>query len=127
MASDLIRTREDMELSGGWYKGVEKSRTKAMNLKSQLIAVDQNTSIVVGTLQNVDIDRLWKLKYPYVRLTIKNPVRFRMNGIMDFKMGEEEMLFVNKPEMVMGKEELSNKFPQIYREVQAKLIKNQWW
>ncbi|MFQ6010428.1 MAG: hypothetical protein ACE5J7_04910 [Candidatus Aenigmatarchaeota archaeon] len=127
MASDLIRTREDMELSGGWYKAVEKSRTKARSLIRKLVAVDQTTSVVVGNLLNVEIDRLWRLKYPYVKLTLSNPVRFRMSGAMDFKMGEEEMLFINKPGMIMGKEELSNKFPQIYREVQAKLIKNQRW
>ena len=127
MASDLVRTREDMEISGGWYKGVEKGRTKALNLKSQLVAVDQSSSVVVGTLQNVEIDRLWRLKFPYVKLTLAKAVRFRMNGMLDFKMGQEEMLFINKPDMIMSKEELSNKFPQIYREVQAKLIKNQWW
>ncbi|MEM5804595.1 MAG: hypothetical protein QXU82_01975 [Candidatus Aenigmatarchaeota archaeon] len=127
MDREIIRTREDLDISGGWYKEVEKCKIKSRNLLNQLVAVDQSTSIIVGHLTAADIDRLWRLKYPYVRLALTKPVRFRADGRFDFKMGEEEMIFINKQDMIMSKEELSNRHPNIFKEVQAKLIKNQWW
>ena len=109
-----------------WYAVVDKSKEKARKLINQIVAINQSTSIVVGKLESVEIDRLWHLKYPYCRLTMRKPVRYRLDGRLEFKMGEQELLFVNKPEMVMNTAELSKTHPRIYEDILPKIKTGVW-
>lgn len=123
MPSDFVKTREIPE---EWYSKVEKSRDKSRKLIKQVVAVDQTTSIVIGKLESVEMDRLWHLKYPYCRLTMAKPIRFRTDGKKEFKMGDQELFFINKPEMIMDIQELSKKFPRVYDEIHGEIKKGAW-
>jgi hypothetical protein len=112
------------EPQSSWYQGVEKAREKAKKLIGKVIAVDQNTSIVVGRLEQVEIDKLWEFQYPYCKLQLARPLRFRIDGTFQHKMGDFEFFFANKPEMVIELSELSERFPKIYEAIQE-YIKNE--
>lgn len=113
-------------LPQAWFSGIEKSKEKSRKLIKQLVGIDQNTSIVIGELASVDIDKLWQLQYPYCKLTVSNPIRFRLNGKMDHKMGDTEIFFVNKPEMVMNMSELSQRHPKIHEEAHYRIKAGKW-
>ncbi len=104
---------ERSDMPDNWYQTVDKAKTKAKKMLQQTVAVDQNTSVVVGKLIAVDIDTLWRAKFPYCRLTIENPVRYRPDGNFECKMGDTELFFVNKPDMVMNMNELNTRFPGV--------------
>ncbi len=125
--SDMVRTREDAEsVPRNWFVTVEKSKEKADKLIRKVIAIDQSTSVVVGKLEGVEIDRLFHLKYPYCRLTMTRPFRYKPDGKFDFKMGDTELCFVNKPEMVLSVEELAARFPRIYDKLHNKIKTGTW-
>ena len=122
MVSSLIKTKADLEkLPSSWYSGVEKSREKAKKLHNKIVAVDQNTSVVVGRLMAIDIERLWRFNYPYCKLTLRNPQRFRSNGKFECKMSEIELFFINKPKMLLSLMELSERHPEIYTNIHKQI------
>ena len=45
------------KLPDSWNATIEKSKEKARKLINQLIAVDQVTSIIIGKLNSVEIDK----------------------------------------------------------------------
>ena len=110
----------------GWYATIEKSKEKARKFLNHVVAINQTTSIVVGKLESVEIDKLFHLKYPYCKLTMRKPVRFRMDGRLEFEMGEQDLVFVSKPEMVLDIKELEKRFPRIYENILGK-IKTEVW
>jgi hypothetical protein len=116
----------EREILNQWNSVVEKSKEKARKFINKLVAIDQNTSVAVGKLMTVEIDRLGYLKYPYCRLMLHKPIRYRMDGKLQFKMGEQELLFINKPEMVMDTNELASRFPKIYEEILPKIKTGVW-
>jgi len=123
----IIKTREDAnKLPESWYQGIEKSKEKAEKLLHEVIAVDQTTSIIVGKLDEVSIDKLWNAKYPYCKLILKNAERYRTNGKFDTKLQDVQMCFVNKPEMIMNLEELQKRFPQIHEDVHINIKKDSY-
>ena len=113
--------RPTREYPSQWYAGVEKSKEKARTLIGKIVAVDQNTSIVVGKLTAVEIDKLWRMNYPYCKLNIKNACKYRKDGNFQQKMEDLDIFFVNKPEMVMPVEEFSKRFPKVYREALGRI------
>ncbi len=115
--------RPTREYPSNWYAGIEKSREKAKTFIGKVIAVDQNTSIVVGKLDRVEIDKLWRMNYPYCKLTVKNAFKYRKDGNFQQNMEDLNIFFVNKPEMVMPVEEFSKRFPKVYNEVLGKIKK----
>jgi hypothetical protein len=112
--------------SSAWYQTVEKARMKARKFLNQAIAVDQTTSVVVGKLVAVDIDRLWRANLPYCRLTIAKPVRYRADGKFECRMGDTELFFANKPEMIMPLVELNSRFPKIHADAANKVKTGEW-
>ena len=112
------------EPQSSWYRGVERAREKAKALIGKIVAVDQNTSVVVGRLEQVEIDKLWEFQYPYCKLQLAHPIRFRLDGTFQHKMGDFDFFFANKPEMIMDMAELSERFSKIYEAVQE-YIKNE--
>jgi hypothetical protein len=112
-----IKTRGDMDkIPENWYMGIERSRKKANALIKKIVAVDQSTSIVVGKLENVELDRLWRLKFPYCKLVLRNAVKFNRDGNFN-KMDDTELMFVNKPKMVLDLAELQERYPKVFEEV----------
>ena len=114
------------KLPDSWNATIEKSKEKARKLINQLIAVDQVTSIIIGKLNSVEIDKLWHLKYPYCRLTMSRPIRFRQDGRMQHKMADQELFFINKPTMVMSIKELETRHPKIYDTILPKIRTETW-
>lgn len=112
--------------SSNWYQTVEKARVKAQKYIKQPIALFQSTSIVVGKITAVEIDRLFKQNLPYCRITLSKPLRYYTDGKFEFKMGEIELFFVNKPEMVMTLAELNTRFPNVHEHVAAKVKAGEW-
>ena len=111
------------KLPNGWYSKIEKSREKANSLMNQLIAVDLNTSIVVGVLQDVSIDKLFRLKYPFCKLTLIKSKRFNIDGKFESSTNTDQVCFVNKPGMIMELDELSNKFPNLHKDIHIEIKK----
>ncbi len=112
------------EVPQNWYGGIEKAKDKARRLLRKVIAVDQNTSVVIGRLAAVDIDKLWKSNVPYCRLLVNDSLRFRLDGKMEAKLGSEEVFFVNKPQMVMTVDEMEQRFPKVHDEFYRNWVKN---
>jgi hypothetical protein len=126
MANSFPRTRGEAELlPASWYQAIEKARTKARHLVKQIVAIDQSTSVVVGELTAVDIDMLWRPRYPYCRLTLRRPIRYKLDGKFECNLGELEFFFVSKAQMIMKMNELASRFPAIYEEAIRK-IKVRW-
>lgn len=109
------------ELPSSWYQAVEKAKTKARKLVQHTIALDQNTSVVVGKLVAADIDTLWRARFPYCRLTLERPMRYRTDGHFECRMGDTELFFVNKPDMIMTMIELNNRFPNVHGDAATRL------
>ena len=112
------------ELPERWYASIEKSKDKARKLLRQIVAIDQNTSIVVGRLNEAGVDRLWRIKYPYCKLILVSAERYRIDGKFETKLNEEQLCYVNKPEMIMSLEELQKRFPNIHEDVHVKMRTN---
>jgi len=122
MVVNIIKTRADMEsVPPNWYSGVEKSKDKARRMQGKLVAINNNTSIVIGRLTAVDIDKLWRQNFPYCKVTLQSPRRYRDNGAFECNMGESEVFFLNRPEMLLSLEELSNVNPELYTSIRKKI------
>ena len=117
----------EKNISDRWYREVERARDKARGLIDEQIAINQNTTVVIGKLKEVSIDKLWRLNYPYCKLVLQNPLRFHTSGHFDCKMGETEYIFINKPEMIMNMSEFQEKFPKISKKMVQKMQKERLW
>jgi len=116
-----------MPMENEMYINVERAKEKARKLMGQIVAVDQNTSIVVGKLDTVDVERMFSTKTPYCKMMINNGVRFRKDQTFGYKLGDVEMVLANKPEMVMDMKELEKRFPKVHMEVSMKTRMGGWW
>jgi len=104
-----------------WYSSIEKSREKAKNLLKKVVAIDLNTSIVVGKLDDVALDKLFKLKYPFCKLTLSKARRYRIDGKLETDITGDQVCFVNKPQMIMDMDDLSRKFPNIHEDIHVEI------
>ncbi len=120
----MISKPED--LPDKWHANIERSKDKARKLLKQIVAVDQNTSIVVGKLTDMGIDRVWRLKFPYCKLILIKAERYRLDGKFETKFNEEQLCYINKPEMIMDLEELQKRFPEIHADVHVKMKTNSY-
>ena len=105
---------EDRGMPETWFSSIEKSREKAKKLLRQVVAVDLNTSIVIGKLEDVSLDKLFRIQYPFVKLTLANAKKYRTDGKPDASNQGDQIAFVNKPQMILDMQELSSKFPEIH-------------
>ena len=118
-----MKTSEgDITLPDRWYSNIEKSKEKARKLIRKVIAVDLNTSIITGLLEDVMIDKLFRLKYPFCKLTISKAKRYSINEKLEAKL-DEQVCFINKPQMILDMQELSSKFPNIHEDVFVEIKK----
>jgi hypothetical protein len=111
---EISRRKTDMPEE--WYSAIEKSREKANKLLNQVIAVDLNTSIVIGRLEDVSLDKLFRLQYPFCKLTLSRAKKYRTDGKFESRSEGDQVAFVNKPRMIMDMTELSTKFPEIHED-----------
>ena len=111
-----ISKRGHVNLPDNWYSAIEKSREKAKKLMNQVIAVDLNTSIIVGRLEEVSLDKLFRIQFPFCKLTLSNSKKYRTDEKLDISSLGDQIAFVNKPQMIMDMTELSTKFPQIHED-----------
>ncbi len=112
----------DITLPDRWYSNIEKSKEKARKLLKKVVAVDLNSSIIIGRLEDVMIDRLFRLKYPFCKLTLKKAKRYNINEKLEAKL-EDQVCFVNKPQMILDMQELSTKFPNIHEDIHVEIRK----
>ncbi|MDD5416583.1 MAG: hypothetical protein PHU12_01255 [Candidatus Aenigmarchaeota archaeon] len=115
-----------MDVSKEHYKSIEKTKTKARSLMKKLVAINQTTSILVGKLEAADIEKLGSAHMASCKLTLSNAKRYSVNNKFDFKMEEESIAFVNRPEMLMTIDELGNTHPEILRETHVNIRKGVW-
>lgn len=90
----------------------------------KVAAIEINNSVMVGTIEDVSIDKLFKLKYPFCKIIITNIKKYKMDEKLDTKI-DEQILFVNKPEMILDLKELSTKYPSIYEDVHVEMRKGE--
>lgn len=114
------------KLPEGWYSRIEKSREKSKKLLNQIVAVDLNTSIVVGKLEDVMLDKLFRLKYPFCKLTLSRATRFSIDGKFESSSDTDQVCFINKPQMLMDLDELSGKFPNLHRDIHIEIKKGRF-
>jgi hypothetical protein len=112
----------EISLPDNWHSNIEKSKEKARKMLKKVVAVDLNTSILIGILEDVTIDRLFRLKYPFCKLTISRVKKYDINEKLEGKE-EEQVCFVNKPQMILDMNELAKKFPEIFEDVHVEMKK----
>ena len=113
----------DTELPEKWYSDIEKSKEKARKLLKKVVAVDLNTSIVVGKLEDVTLDKLFKLKYPFCKLTLSKAKKYGMDSKLELAIVDEQVCFVNNPQKILDMNELSRRFPEIHEDVHVEIRK----
>ncbi len=112
----------DLTLPGGWHANIEKTKDKARKLLKKVAAIEINNSIMVCTIEDVSIDKLFKLKYPFCKIMVTDVKKYSMDEKLETKI-DEQVLFVNKPEMILDIKELSSRFPEIYQDVHVEMRK----
>jgi hypothetical protein len=114
---------KDIELPEKWYSDIEKSKEKARKLLKKVVAVDLNTSIVVGKLEDVSLDKLFRLKYPFCKLTLSKAKKYGMDSKVESTIEVEQVCFVNNPQKILDMSELSRRFPEIHEDVHVEIRK----
>ncbi len=116
----------DPNLPDGWYSKIEKSREKANKLMNQVIAVDLNTSLVVGKLEGVMLDKLFRVKYPFCKLTIARAKRLSIDRKFESRSDSDQVCFINKPGMIMNMGEFSQRFPKFHEDISYEIKKGRF-
>jgi len=109
-----------------WYKNVELARERAKSFMGKLVALHQTSSVVIGKLTGAEIDKLWQVKYPYCKISMKRAFRFNLNGKLETDIGDDGIFWINKPEVLLSIDELSRKFPKVYSEILPKIKRGVW-
>ena len=109
-----------------WYKNVEQARDRSKKFKGKLVALHQTNSVVVGKLSGATVDRLWQVKYPYCKISLESAFRFTVNGGNETNLGNDGVFWVNNPNIILSMDDLSKKFPKVYREVLPKIKTGVW-
>ena len=106
-------SNDDGSMPENWYSAIERSKTKARKLLKQVVGVDLKTSVLIGRLEDVSMDKLFRIQYPFCKLTLSKAKKYGIDGKLDSNQGDQ-IAFVNKPQMIMDMQELSSKFPEIH-------------
>jgi hypothetical protein len=105
-----------------WQAQIEKAKDKSRKLLRKVVAVDTNGMILVGKLEDVSVDTLFKANYPFVKLTLSKARKYSSStGKLDRALPYEEICFANKPEMVMDIDELSSRYPEIHKDTHLEM------
>jgi hypothetical protein len=112
----------EISLPGNWYASIEKSKEKARKLLKKVVALDMNDSIVIGVLEDVMIDKLFRVQYPFIKVTLQKVKKYDTKEKLITKM-DEQIFFINKPQMIMDVKEISGRFPNIFEDVNVEMKK----
>jgi hypothetical protein len=104
-------------LPESWYSQIEKSKERARKFLRKIVAIDLNDSVLVGRLDDVTLDKLFRLKYPFCKLTLTSAKKYSIEGKLEKQIEGEQICFVNKPQMILDMDELSKKFPEIHEDI----------
>jgi hypothetical protein len=115
-------SRGDLNLPQAWHASIEKSKDKARKLLKKVVALDMNDAIVIGILQDVMVDKLFRFQYPFVKVTLQNVKKYDTSEKLMNKM-DEQIFFINKPQMIMDVNEISGRFPEIFQDVHVEMKK----
>jgi len=112
---------KDSTLPDSWYSQIEKTKDKSRKLLKKVVAVDLNGSILVGVLEDVSLDKLFRLNYPFCKLTLTNTKKYNPNQKLEKKIEGEQIAFVNKPQMILDMDELSKRYPEIHEDTHVEI------
>ena len=115
-------SRGDLNLPQAWHASIEQSKMKARKLLKKVVALDMNDSIVIGVLQDAVVDKLFRYQYPFIKLTLQNVKKYDASEKLLSKM-DEQIFFINKPQMIMDVKEIAGKFPEIFEDVHVEMRK----
>ena len=108
---------ERENLPESWYSQIEKSKERARKLLKKVVAIDLNDAVLVGKLDDVTLDKLFKSNYPFCKLTLTKAKKYNVDGKLEKKIEGEQICFVNKPQMILDIDELAKRFPEIHADV----------
>ena len=103
-------------LPESWYSQIEKSKERARKFLKKVVAIDLNDAIIVGKLDDVTLDKLFRLKYPFCKLTLTKTKKYNIEGKLEKQIEGEQICFVNKPQMILDMDELSKKHPEVFQD-----------
>ena len=92
-------------LPESWYSQIEKSKERARKFLRKIVAIDLNDSVLVGKLDDVTLDKLFRLKYPFCKLTLTSAKKYSIEGKLEKQIEGEQICFVNKPQMILDMDE----------------------
>jgi hypothetical protein len=107
-------------LPESWHSQVEKSKEKARKLLRKVVAVELSDGVFVGKLEDVSLDKLFTLKYPFCKLSLTRTKKYSIQGKIERQM-EEHVCFVNKPQMILDMDELSKRYPDIHEDTHVEI------
>ena len=108
---------EKEKLPESWYSQIEKSKERARKLLKKVVAIDLNDAVLVGKLDDVTLDKLFKSNYPFCKLTLTKAKKYNAEGKLEKQIEGEQICFVNKPQMILDLDELAKRFPEIHADV----------
>lgn len=104
-----------------WNSQIEKAKEKSRKLLKKVIAFETSGNLIVGKLEDVSTDRLFRENYPFIKLTLSNARKYNAQGAMQKVFDEEQICFANKPEMVLDIDELQKKYPEIHADTHVEI------
>lgn len=104
-----------------WNSQIEKAKDKSRKLLRKVVAVDMSNTVMVGKLEDVSLDKLFRSNYPFCKLTLTNAKKYNSNQKLERKLEGEQVCFVNKPDMVMDIDELQKRFPEIHEDIHVEI------
>jgi len=118
--------KDDNAAPDDWYRSVEKAKDKARKFTNMIMGIDQKSSVIVGIVSGVDIDRLWQFKYPYCKVSMVKALKFGPQGNVEANLGDTGVFWLNNPDNVLPLDELMKRYPRVHAEVQLKIKGGGW-
>jgi hypothetical protein len=104
-----------------WYSQIEKTKDKSRRLLRKVIAFESNSAVIVGKLEDVTLDKLFKANYPFVKITLSKAKKYNLQGKLERALNEEQICFANKPQMILDIDELSKRYPEIHEDTHVEI------
>ena len=118
-----VRVREDVK-PDKWHQDIERAREKASRLFKDVVAINLNNAIVVGRLDDISLDTIGNVTYPFCKLMLSRTKKFNLDGKSPNKTEDVQVCFVNNPDMIMEIAELQEKYPEVHEEVHILIKKD---
>lgn len=93
---------------------VERAKEKARKLEGEIAGIYQTTSILIGKVKEVKLEKLWSMGILFCRIRLKNVKKFDLEGKL-ISQSEEELVYVNRPEFILDLKELEKANPKVFK------------